>query len=392
MTQKFTPLPEKSRTISIDVLRGFALLGILLVNMPTFHSPFLYLDSFTYWPSKMDKFFQGIVDLFAQANFYPLFAFLFGYGAMIIADRSQVKGIYFPAFFARRLAILLIIGCIHAFLIWNGDILITYAITGFFFILFYRLSGQMLLRVGVVIYCIPVLFTTFLSMHSQEHFSENVDAVQTSIQNYSSGSVLEILKQRATDWAYMNLEMSAVTLGIGVLGLMLLGAAFAKLRWLVDVDNHKRLLIGLLITGLIFGLGARIASSFYMDSLFLVIMQEQFSGAFIALFYMIVIVLSTQTTIGQKLLKPFANVGRLSMSNYLLQSIAMTFIFYSYGLGLYGSISYTAGFVLVFAFFIFQTLLSKWWMTRFQYGHIEYIWRWGTYGQKPTFKKQKMPY
>ncbi|CAM5720838.1 hypothetical protein LSPH24S_03484 [Lysinibacillus sphaericus] len=118
-----------------------------------------------------------------------------------------------------------------------------------------------------------------------------------------------------------------------------------------------------------------------MDSLFLVIMQEQFSGAFIALFYMIVIVLSTQTTIGQKLLKPFANVGRLSMSNYLLQSIAMTFIFYSYGLGLYGSISYTAGFVLVFAFFIFQTLLSKWWMTRFQYGPIEYIWRWGTYGQ-----------
>lgn len=387
MTQMFTPLPEKNRTIAIDVLRGFALIGILLVNMPTFHSPFLYLDSFTYWPSEMDQFFSGIVDLFAQSNFYPLFAFLFGYGAMIIAERSQMKGIYFPTFFARRLTILLVIGCIHAFLIWNGDILITYAITGFFFILFYQLSGKMLLRIGIAIYCIPVLLTIFLPMQSQEHFGENSKAIQTSIQTYRSGSILDILKQRATDWIYMNVEMSAVILGIGVIGLMLLGAAFAKQRWLVEVDKHKRLLIGLLITGLILGFGSRISSSFYMDNLFLMNMQEQFSGAFIALFYMMVIVLSAQTKVGQKLLKPFANVGRLSMSNYLLQSIAMTFIFYSYGLGLYGSISYTAGFVLVFAFFIIQILVSKWWITRFQYGPVEYIWRWATYGQKPTFKK-----
>lgn len=198
MTQMFTPLPEKNRTIAIDVLRGFALIGILLVNMPTFHSPFLYLDSFTYWPSELDQFFSGIVDLFAQSNFYPLFAFLFGYGAMIIAERLQMKGIYFPTFFARRLTILLIIGCIHAFLIWNGDILITYAITCFFFILFYQLSGKMLLRIGIAIYCIPVLLTTFLPMQSQEHFGENSKAIQTSIQNYSSGTVLDILKQRAT--------------------------------------------------------------------------------------------------------------------------------------------------------------------------------------------------
>lgn len=77
---------------------GGALLGILLVNMPTFHSPFLYLDAFKYGPSSMDQFFSGLVELFAQSNFYPLFAFLFGYGAMIIVQRSQVKGIYFPSF------------------------------------------------------------------------------------------------------------------------------------------------------------------------------------------------------------------------------------------------------------------------------------------------------
>lgn len=198
---------------------------------------------------------------------------------------------------------------------------------------------------------------------------------------------MEILKQRATDWAYMNFEMSAVVLGMGVLGLMLLGAAFAKLQWLVDVEKHKNLLISFLITGLLFGFGVRLLSFLNIDSLILMILQDQFSGAFIALFYMMVIVLFAQTKIGLKLLKPFANVGRLSMSNYLLQSIAMTFIFYSYGIGLYGSISYTAGFVLVFAFFIIQILISKWWVARYQYGPVEYIWRWATYGKKPTFKK-----
>lgn len=388
MNEKFTPLLEKDRTMAIDALRGFALLGILLVNMPTFHSPFLYLDSFTYWPSSMDQFFSGLVELFAQSNFYPLFAFLFGYGAMIIVERSQLKGIYFPSFFARRLSILLIIGCIHAFLIWNGDILITYALTGFVFILFYQLSGKALLRAGIAIYCIPVLLN-FLPLHSQEHFGENPNAIQSSIENYSNGTLIDILKQRATDWTYMNFEISAVILAIGVLGLMLLGAAFAKLRWLVDVDKHKRLLIGLLIVGLLFGLVARAATSFSAESFFLMVLQEQFSGALIALFYMTSIVLMAQTKIGHKLLQPFTYVGRLSMSNYLLQSIVMTFIFYSYGLGLYGSISYTTGFVLVFAFFMLQIFISKWWVARFQYGPIEYIWRWATYGKKPTFKKRK---
>ncbi len=206
----------------------------------------------------------------------------------------------------------------------------------------------------------------------------------------SHGTLVDILKQRATDWAYMNFEVSAISLSIGVLGLMLLGAAFAKLRWLVDVNQHKPLLRGLLITGLLFGFGLRITSFLQLENFFLMVLQEQLSGAFIALFYMTTIVLFAQTTVGQKLLQPFAHVGRLSMSNYLLQSIGMTFIFYSYGLGLYGSISYTAGFVLVFAFFLIQILISKWWVARFQYGPIEYIWRWVTYGQKPTFKKQKI--
>lgn len=385
MLPKFTPMQEKNRTIAIDVLRGFALLGILLVNMSNFHSPVLYMDSFKYWPSHVDQFFSNFVELFAQGNFYPLFAFLFGYGAMIIAERSQMKGIYFPTFFARRLAILLVIGCTHAFLIWNGDILITYAIVGVFFIFFYKLSGNALLRLGMFVYTIPVLINLF-TIQAQQQFISNPNAVHTSIETYSSG-IIEIIKQRVADWAYMNLEVSAISLSVGVFGLMLMGAAFSKLRLLVEVDKHKNLLRGLLIVGFLLGFGPRIAFFLQLDNFFFMILQEHFSGAFIALFYMTTIVLLAQTKFGHKLLHPLSHVGRLSMSNYLLQSICMTFIFYSYGLGLYGSISYTTGFVLVFAFFILQIFISKWWAKRFHFGPVEFVWRWATYGKKPTFKK-----
>lgn len=216
--------------------------------MPAFHSPTLYIDAFTYWPSQMDQFFSNFVQLFAEGSFYLLFAFLFGYGAMIIADRSAAKGIYFPTFFERRLAILLVIGLILGF---------------------------------------GMKFTLFL----------------------------------------------------------------------------------------------------FLENFIFMAFQMQFNGAFTALFYLTSIVLFVQTIVGHKMLQPFANVGRFSMSNYLLQSIAMTTLFYSYGFGIFGSMSYTTGFAIVLGFFTLQILLSKWWAPRFRYGPVEYIWRWGTYGKKPTFKK-----
>ena len=123
----------------------------------------------------------------------------------------------------------------------------------------------------------------------------------------------------------------------------------------------------------------------------LILGLQQLGGPLVSLFYLTGIALLVELPSMQKLLQPLSYVGRLSMTNYLLQSTVMTFIFYSYGLGLYGSISYTTGFVLVLVFFTLQVIFSKWWITHYRYGPVEYIWRWGTYGQKPTFKKQKLP-
>ena len=390
------PLSERERIVSIDILRGFAILGIFLVNMPALFSPFLYLNPETYWKEGIDQTLHAFVDIFGQASFYPLFAFLFGYGAIMIAERSKIKELSFPRLFVRRLFILLVFGCIHAFLIWHGDILITYAITGFMFMLFYKCKGKTLLITGLLVYVIPFALLSSLSfltlLLSDMNASEllyNEEAVLASLKVYSEGSFSEITSQRIQDWMYTNGPANAWLLIINILPLMLLGAAFAKQGWLVDVKKNKKLLTRLMFVGLIGGLFLKVLPYIYGLNFANLLIQDQFGGPLLALFYMTFFVLILQNRAIYKLLKPLANVGRMSISNYLLQSIVFTWIFYGYGFGLYGDISYVFGFVLVFVFYSVQIILSKWWLARYQYGPVEYIWRWGTYGQKPNFKRER---
>ena len=386
MKSKNTLVPETNRTVSIDILRGFALLGILLVNMPTFNTPVLYMGGFDENSSNLDSILSSLVELFAQGSFYPLFAFMFGYGAIIIAENSRRKGISFPKLFSKRLAILLVIGLIHAFLLWSGDILLMYALTGFLFILFYKLSGKALLGTGIALYIVSAFLPLLQRMPEEGSFENTSAAAQKSIESYRDGTFSEIFSQRFTDWMSMNTENQALVMAVGVLGLMLMGAAFAKLQWISNASAHKPLVKRLLFAGLILGFGIKFLGNINMESMIFMVFQ-QIGGPLISLFYMMGIILLVELPIARKLLQPLSFVGRLSMTNYLLQSTVMTFIFYSYGFGLYNSISYTTGFMLVFAFFALQVLFSKWWASQYRYGPVEYVWRWGTYGKKPIFKK-----
>lgn len=146
----------------------------------------------------------------AQASFYPLFAFLFGFGAIILAIRSEEKGIAFPVLFTKRLSFLLVLGCIHAFFIWHGDILINYAVFGFALLFFYQMKGKTLILVGTVCYVLPfaILGALLLVMGSID--SEGL-AIQTdstmmkrSLEIYQSSTFLQIVNQRALDWYKVN--------------------------------------------------------------------------------------------------------------------------------------------------------------------------------------------
>lgn len=390
------PINEKERIASIDILRGFAILGIFFVNMPSFFSPFLYLNPEIYWKSNSDQFLNKLVDIFAQASFYPLFAFLFGYGAILLAERLTIKELSFKLYFTRRLLVLLIFGAVHAFFVWHGDILITYAISGLVFMLFYKCKGRTLLLTGIISYCVffGLLSSAMLLVDQtgMTNYMFDPEAVKQSVQNYSSGSYGELFSQRFEDWYLVNGPAAMWLLIINIVPFMMVGAAFAKKKWLVEVQKNRKLLISLICFSLIGGLILK--SLPYLPALERIpstsqFLQDQFGGPLLSLFYITGLIVLLENKRLFSIMKPLSYVGRLSISNYLFQSILCTTLFYSYGFGLYGSVPFSFGFGLVIVIFVIQVIVSKWWIAKYKFGPVEFLWRWGTYGSKPKMRKME---
>ncbi len=393
MKQDGQTIDGSQRVQSIDSLRGLAILGIFLVNMPDFHSPFLHINPLEWWRDNPDRIFYILVDLFAQASFYPMFAFLFGFGAVILAKRAQDRNQSFPLVFSRRLVVLLVIGCVHAFFIWHGDILINYALFGFFFLLFYRMSGITLLWLGSLLFAIPALLFSLLMMliyftiPDEAVILTNFEMVKASIEAYQLGTFMEIFQQRFVEWYMVNNLGNGIILFFSIFPLFLIGAGFAKLKWLEKTKEHQRKLAMIAVVCLVIG-GLLKASPYIANyNYFTVSLQDMIGGPVISIFYITAIVLLLQNKSIAKIVSPLANVGRLSMSNYLLQSIIGTLLFYSYGFGLYDKISFTTGVVLVVVIYFLQLVLSTIWLKYYRMGPVEYIWRFATYGTRPMMKK-----
>lgn len=392
---KAAPIQEKDRIIALDIIRGLAILGIFLVNMPSFFSPMLYVDQRTYWSDRLDIWTVNFVDIVAQASIYTLFSFLFGYGFIIFMDRLKEKNLSVPKYFSRRLMVLLAIGCIHAFLIWHGDILISYAITGFLLLLMRNMTTKAMVWTGMLLIAIPTFLLTLLTLLSMMMMDGSFDVyegyegtVLQSLEVYANGTFMEITRQRMEDWAFVNIANS-VFIVLSILPMFLFGAAAAKEKWLQKVEDKlgffKRLWVLTLVLSLVFKLlpyyaGESLATDYLQDSL---------GGPASAVFYFLTIVLATRKGMGLKLLSPLKYVGRMSLTNYLFQSILCTFIFYSYGLGLYGNFQPFHGLLLCIGVYVIQIFLSKLWLSCHHYGPMEWLWRMGTYGRRSPLRKSK---
>jgi len=166
----------------------------------------LYLDPATWWDSPLDKGTYVLIDIFVQGSFYPLFSLLFGYGLVLLYERTLKKGVAFYPLVTRRLMMLLLIGMIHAFLIWHGDILINYAIFGFFLLLFLKVSGKWMLMIGGLLWVIPNFLISILFIISTLLVPEidgssiyDTAMAEQSIAVYQTGSFVDIFTQRWND-------------------------------------------------------------------------------------------------------------------------------------------------------------------------------------------------
>jgi uncharacterized protein len=382
------PISENERINSIDTMRGFSILGIFLTNMLAFHSPMLYLNPYVWWSTKSDQTIYSFIDFFVQASFYPLFALLFGFGLMIMRERSIVKGFSFTPIAIRRLSALLLIGCVHAFLIWHGDILINYAIFGFIALLFFRMSGKALLLTGILTYVIPnILFglllflaTLVTPMNDYYHHDEAIK----SVESYQNGSFGEITSQRIYDWSQVNSIENSIILFFTIFPFLLIGAGISKLNLVRNEINNRKKFKVLLAIFVIAGSLLKLLP-YAVRNLFSEYVQDIFGGPLLAVSYALAIILLMEKYSAN--LKMFQAVGKLALSNYLFQSIVATLIFYNYGLGLYSKISVGTGTLLAITIFIIQAYISILWVRNYHYGPLEWIWRAVSYWKITNWKK-----
>lgn len=381
------PVESSSRIASLDVIRGFSLLGIFIVNMIAFHSPIYYYDPYSWWGDSINRPVYWWIDVFVQASFYPLFTLMFGYGLALQYRRSLEKKSNFYSFAMKRLAILLMIGIVHAFVIWSGDILISYAVIGFLLIWLLKLEGKWLLMLGFLLFILPqglisaiFILASIADPKSVTYFTA-VQEIQASIQAFGEGGFGEIFAQRLNDWLYANNPSAFISLIIALLPLMMIGAGISKLQLLERAKEKKKLLIVFLLAVFPVAFALKTAPYWGEQNLAYTFIQDFVGGPLLSMSYMALIVLLMTYSFSTKWMRPFAMAGRMSLTNYLMQSIIGTLIFYNYGLGLYGEVSLTTSVMLAVGIFVIQVILSEIWLAKFGRGPLEFVWRRLSYGK-----------
>ena len=377
------PVSLNERVKAIDLMRGFSLFGILIVNMLAFHSPFLYIDPYKWFSGNLNEGIYWFIDIFIQASFYPLFAMLFGYGLAMQYMRAEASNRPFMPLAVKRLMVLLLFGVLHAFLIWHGDILITYAIMGFLLIFMIRLPSAWLLGFAAIIYTVPhllLLGIMFIAVAADPNIYVGYMEIESSIQAYQSGSFAEIFSQRLADWTYSNNLANYIILIATILPFLMIGAAAAKWRLIERTQEKRKLWIFLAIGPLLTGLLLKSAPALFEPNYAFVYLQDIFGGPLLAVSYAAIIALLAQKTFVQKLFSPVAKVGRMSLTTYITQSILATLIYYSYGFGLYGQVDLLTGTLIAIGIFVVQLIFAELWFEKFSRGPLEMVWRKWTYG------------
>ncbi|MEN1936806.1 DUF418 domain-containing protein [Paenibacillus sp. 102] len=383
----------KQRLEAIDAVRGFSLFGILLVNMTLIQFGMFSGDQPTYVFGKIDEGANWFIEFFGTHNFISLFSFLFGLSIILLQKSILAKEKRFFPIYIRRIIILLILGYIHGIFIWSGDILFAYGIVGIFLMMFINRKPKTLLIWAFIL----LAFTMFISYPFEsnanvEDFSSYIGKEQTV---HKTGSYTDHIKFRLYENPFEDIGITGFSGGFLLTFLMiilmaplfLLGIYVGKKGWLFEIDKHVSSLKKLWLISGLFSFTVKILALLTQQPI-LIMLKDSVSPLGMALFYGSSIILLFHYKKALRLLEYVVNMGKMSVSNYLAQTIIATTIFYAYGFGLYGKIGYFFGIVLTIGIYSVQLYASTYWLQRYRIGPVEYVWRLGTYLKRPIFKRK----
>ncbi len=391
------------------------MLGILLVNIGGFGGVTAVGME---WTGFADETVQGFLEFFVKGKFITIFALLFGIGfAMQIARLEEKTGHYLWTY-GRRLFVLYLFGMAH--LVLTADVINWYAICGALLLLFRRVSSKALILWALLLMTLPYLQLAIVStlatveppaqvleeaeqieqQNKQQVEDENADTDSDYIWNqfvgeravrvFSKGDLSEVLAyniqwavgRRTSSWVNYLWDL------LWPLSLMLVGVFIGRRRILERIHGEIPLLrkvfwigLGFGITGTWFG---NVLSGWAAMTDWVWFAGNVLWGLAawsLALGYCAGIVLLIQRDFWKTCLAPLGAVGRMALSNYFLQTLICTTLFYTYGLGLYGKVGPAVAVLLAIAIYLFQVALSLLWIRRFRFGPAEWLWRSATYGR-----------
>lgn len=410
-SQQLQPVAIEERYSLLDALRGFALLGVMLDNLFGFSGwgflPQPAKESLPTWTS--DAVIATLEQVFINGKFYSLFSMLFGIGFSIILIRNEQKGTNPLKIFYRRLLILLLIGAGHILLLWEGDILLLYALIGFVLPLFRKLSDRHLLILAALLIFSPLLFDllSVIFQYKNGQFLEKI-AIGIDMKNGIPGddNFAYYLYKDGAGWAeWRNWQESGYLYRYAylldsnripkVLGMFLIGLyAGRKMIYAHLTDNipvFKRwrkwgLIIGIPSAGACFYFGLFQKHIPHPIGMVHTLLYAT-SVVPLCLAYVSMICLRWERKKGQTRFRFLAPMGRMALTNYLMQTVIGISIYYGVGLGL-GSRTGPTLFVLIgIGFYLIQVAYSHLWFRYFNFGPMEWLWRMATYGKWLQLKK-----
>jgi len=479
-SSQLAPISTNKRIDAMDILRGLALVGILMMNIEWFGRSMSTLGTFDASLSGLDHTAGWLVRCFVEGKFYKIFALLFGMGFAVMLIRAKEVGRPFGAWFVRRMAVLYIIGLFHMFFLWGGDILHDYAFAGFMLLGWIFLlkrerfkkydNPRSFLKLSLIWLAVPTLLSviagfgfglavdrqSLTEMWQQEQHIATLVADKMAIETDETDTKKSITEEKNTELVPSDNttddqqtseltaeqliaqqvddiisskqelakdeaeEISAFSEGsywqatqyrIGFAGFMLmlspvfalsmylpiflLGYWFISSGILKNHQQHQVLFKSMAWIGLSFGLsftvgGLLITQHPASENVMMLLATGNtlfFIGQYVtAAGYLGLVISLLNSEKWAKRLNKFAPLGRMALTNYIMHSVILTSIFYGYAGGMFGQISRAPQMLIVLAIIVFQLLFSSWWLNRYQFGPLEWLWRSLTYKKKQPMR------
>ena len=398
------PTPGAERIYTLDVIRGFALLGIFIMNMPWFNTSFYAPTAGTErWTDWWDTWTQTATDVLFAGKFNSMFSMLFAVGFTIMLERLEARDPqHAVAIYLRRLFWLFVFGAIHMCVFWGGDVLHIYALLGLALLALRRAPERVLWTLFVAGMLYPLVlgiwsFTTF-TPERREHIvamSQLWEASNNAA--YGHGSFLAALREHLREAVFLYTEPFNLRPQLGffvkvfctmLLGLMLGRRRFFQRshRYLPQVRQVQWWSLGAgLATGVVYGVWHATTTDIVTPTPLRIIALLCFwlCRVLIMVFYVATIVRVAHSPGWRMWLAPMAIAGRMPLTNYLLQTLFATMLFYGWGFGLWGRVGPAIDLALaLLIFFAIQVPFSRWWLLRFEFGPMEWVWRRLTYGRR----------